>query len=408
MIILSLNPGSSSLKFALFDMSGGRSGQPVIRGEAERLGTEEAKLRVLSATCPPTETMLRHSGMAEAARSVMETVTQPGAGSLPANCRGIDAIGCRVVHGGDIEQPQRVSPEVLQRIRDLSELAPLHNPAAADLLEQVRASHPETPLVAVFDTAFHRTLPPVAYTYAVPEPLARRFGLRRYGFHGISHQFVSTELARLLGPPGRSRGDLRLVSCHLGSGASICAVRDGASLDTSMGFTPMEGLVMGTRSGDVDPGLILFLLSRGMSVGEVDEALNNQSGLKGVSGVSDDVRDIQAAAAGGDQRAALALQLFAYRAIKYIGAYAVALGGLDAIGFAGGVGENSAAVRRSVCSGLELLGVEIEDNTNEAATCPSAPKRISSAASRVEVWVVPTNEELQVARETARLLAPEP
>jgi acetate kinase len=308
----------------------------------------------------------------------------------------IDAVGCRVVHGGArLVKPTRVTASVLDELRALKELAPLHIPADIAVLERVQQSLPETPVIAVFDTAFHQTLPEVARTYALPVELCARYGLRRYGFHGISHAYVS---GRLIEHLGRSAKETKLITCHLGSGASVCAVRDGQSIDTSMGLTPLEGLVMGTRSGDVDPGLVLYLIrTAGMSANEVDSLLNHQSGLRGLSGLSADVRELEQAERAADKNAELALEVFAYHARKYIGAYAAALEGLDAVAFTGGIGEHSASMRRRICQGLGFLGLRLDDDLNEAADGRAA-MRISKGSGAVQIWVIPTDEERQIAR----------
>ena len=303
--------------------------------------------------------------------------------------------------GGKFTSATRVSPDILQAIRDLAPLAPLHNPAEADILATSQKLLPSVPVVAVFDTAFHHTLPPVAYSYALPADLTEKFSLRRYGFHGVSHRYVSGELLRRL---NRTPNGTRLITCHLGNGSSVCALRDGKSVDTSMGLTPLEGLVMGTRSGDLDPGLVLYLLREtGQTPQELDDILNHKSGLLGLSGTSADVRDLEKAAQSGDAKAELALAIFAYRVRKYIGAYAAALGGLDAIAFTGGIGEHSASVRERICRSLEFLGVALEPDANRQAN-GSDSQRIHAGAAQTAVWVIPTDEERQMARETFTLL----
>ncbi len=376
MNILALNAGSATLKYKLLAMPS--VGAP---GEAEAVlaeGTAE------------------HSGQDSLVTAAEEVI---------AACRtqGIDALGHRVVHGGSaFSQPTRVTPEFLQGLRALQGLDPLHNPTETALMEAGLRRLPDVPAVAVFDTAFHRTLPEVAWRYALPGGVADPLPLRRYGFHGISHRYVSERLLQCL---GRDAAGTRLIVCHLGSGASLCAVRDGISVDTSMGLTPLEGLMMGTRSGDVDPGLVLYLLQvAGMTAQGVDDLLNHQSGLLGVSGLSSDVRPLETAAQGGDARAALALEMFAYRACKYIGAYAAALGGLDGVAFTGGIGEHSPALRSRICRTLAFLGVSLNMGRNAAAT-QDKPTCISADNAAVPVWVIPTDEERQIARETYGLLA---
>jgi acetate kinase len=368
MRILVLNPGSSTLKYRLVDLD---------RGAAKTL----------------TEGVADHvagDSVTRSARTVLEC------------CEGhsVEAVGCRVVHGGeDFSEPTLVTPAVLAAIRDLGRLAPLHNPVAAAVLEAVTRQLPGVPAVAVFDTAFHRTIPEVASLYALPLGMAREKGLRRYGFHGTSHRYVAARLLERLGRRDRTR----VITCHLGNGCSLCAVRDGRSVDTSMGLTPLEGLVMGTRSGDVDPGLLLHLLrEERVAPAELDELLNHKSGLLGLGG-SGDVRDLTKAAQAGDGAAGLALDVFAYRARKYVGAFAAALEGLDAIAFTAGIGEHSSLVRGRICSGLGWLGVRLEQARNEQPGPGEAC--ISSADSPVAVWVIPTDEESLIARETASVVA---
>jgi acetate kinase len=287
---------------------------------------------------------------------------------------------------------------VIAAIREVGRLAPLHNPTACAVLEAILKALPDLPVVAVFDTAFHDTMPPVAALYALPLEMAKQKGLRRYGFHGTSHRYVS---ARLIERLGRGVAGTRVITCHLGNGASVCAVRDGVSIDTSMGLTPLEGLIMGTRCGDVDAGLVLHLLRQEkMSVEQVDHLLEHESGLKGLGGNAD-VRALLKAASAGDARAAQALEAFAYRARKYVGAYAAALGGLDAIAFTGGIGENSAAVRAAICRGLDFLGVKLDQAKNDAA---KGEALLSAADAAVAVWVIPTDEEGQIAAETAEVV----
>lgn len=371
MNILALNVGSSSLKFRLFQ----------ITADAETVLTEGTVERLDANALP------------DAAEKAIAQC-----GSL-----GIDAVGHRVVQGGArFCEPTRITPDVLQGLHGLGELDPLHNPTEVALIEAALRLLPDAPSVAVFDTAFHRTLPEVAWRYALPSEMADRLSLRRYGFHGISHRYVS---GRLLDCLGRQAAGTRLVTCHLGSGASVCALRDGASVDTSMGLTPLEGLVMGSRSGDVDPGLLLYLLrTQAMTAQQLDDLLNQSSGLQGLAGKSD-VRDLEQAAGQGDARADMALEIFAYRVRKYLGAYAAALGGLDAVAFTGGIGERGAPMRARICRGLDFLGLTLDEERNGAAT-GGDPACISADAGSTPVWVIPTDEELQIAREVAILLQP--
>ena len=370
MKIFALNAGSSSLKFALFHSDA--DGETEILRGAEK--SEAVALQVLE--------NLRDGKLADAPMTP-------------------DAIVCRVVHGGrKFTAATRVTPDVLQAIRELAPLAPLHNPAEADLLETAQSVFPAASAVAVFDTAFHHTLPPIAQTYALPEDLTEKYHLRRYGFHGVSHRYVSGELLRSL---HREPDGSAVITCHLGNGSSLCAVQNGVSVDTSMGLTPLEGLVMGTRSGDVDAGLLLYLQREAKITAErLDQILNHESGLRGVSGSSADVRNLEKAAAG-DPKAELALELFAYRARKYLGSYIAALGGCDGIAFTGGIGEHSAPTRDRICRNLGFFGITLDADANKNAN-GAAAQQISAADSRVPVWVIPTDEERQMARETAALL----
>lgn len=392
MNVLVLNAGSSSLKFRLLNMT--NQEMVLASGLVEKWGTPQASLRMEVKGQPP-----------ECRSVAAETPTHAAEHAIEA-CRplGIDAIGYRVVHGGPrFTEPARISNQVIDDIRDVSHLAPLHNGLALAAMEAGQKVLPNVPGVAVFDTAFHRTMPDVAALYAIPPYLARKHALRRYGFHGISHRYVSQRLLECLNRPAAG---CRLITCHLGNGASLCAIGDGKSIDTSMGLTPLEGLMMGTRSGDIDPGLVLHLLtSIGMNAQEVDDLLNRRSGLSGVSGLGGDLRDIEKAAGSGNALAELALEMFAYRVRKYIGAYTAALGSLDAIAFAGGIGEHSPQMRARICRGLELLGFRLNARRNDSAAS-DASTPIHADDARVQVWVVPTDEELQIAREIRQLLQP--
>ena len=404
MNVLVLNPGSATLKFRLYqlpDVSKASttkdSAIALAGGLVERIGTPQSELTMLVATRKPMLQYVEANTPAHAVEQIIHRLLAY-VGENTQTPMAIDAVGCRVVHGGaGLVQPTRVTPSVLDELRALKELAPLHIPADVAVLERVQQSLPATPVIAVFDTAFHQTLPEVARTYALPVELCARYGLRRYGFHGISHAYVSEQLIERL---GRGVKGTKIITCHLGSGASVCAVRDGQSIDTSMGLTPMEGLVMSTRSGDVDPGLVLYLIrGAGMTAAEVDDLLNHQSGLRGLSGLSADLRDLERAALEKDERAELALEIFAYRACKYIGAFAAALEGLDAVAFTGGIGEHSASMRSRICRRLYFLGLRLEDERNRAANGRAA-MQISGEGSEVQVWVIPTDEEREIAWST--------
>jgi acetate kinase len=316
----------------------------------------------------------------------------------------VHAVGHRVVHGGErFQQSVRIGPEVLEGIQDCVELAPLHNPAN---LKGIRAATEilgtGTPQVAVFDTAFHATMPEASYVYGIPYQYYRRFKLRRYGFHGTSHRYVAYRYRRIL---GLARERVNIVTLHLGNGCSACAIRGGRSFDTSMGLTPLEGLLMGTRSGDVDPSVLEFLsLKEGLSLQEIDSVLNKQSGLLGVSGITGDMRDLLAEEAEHqDRRARLAIDIFCHRVRKYVGAYVAAMGGADAVVFTGGIGENSAAIRARICAGLEWLGLELDAERNRALPAGQAGA-IGRAGCRLQPWVIPTDEELLIARDTVRVV----
>ncbi len=393
-LVLVLNSGSSSVKFALVRTG---SGERLMAGMGERLGTPDAVLRVQRFPAPPVDEKLPDGTH----RAVVARVIEYATAVLDGGVRLLGA-GHRVVHGGDrFSGSIRVDDEVVAALRTFSHLAPLHNPANLAGIEAVRAVLPELPQVAVFDTAFHQTMPPHAFRYAVPEDWYARYGVRRYGFHGISHQFVSQQAAVLLGRPP---GELRLVTAHLGNGCSAAAVRDGVSVDTTMGLTPLEGLVMGTRSGDVDPGLLGYLAGRtGMSLDELTTALNSDSGLRGLAGVGGDMRTVEEAAVAGNERARLAIEVFVYRLAKAISGLVVGLQRLDALIFTGGIGENSALVRSRVLQHLAFLGL-IEDVQANADHGRHTGGRISLTGP-VLALVVPTDEELLIARDTARVIA---
>ncbi len=390
--ILVVNAGSSSIKYQLIDPA---RGERLASGLVERIGE-------------PLGRVVHRSGGESIERETRigdhsEGFAQLGSAFADAGQRleqlGIVAVGHRVVQGGsEFVRPTLIDDAVARRILELAELAPLHNPGHHRAILAAREVLPDVPHVAVFDTAFHQTMPESAYTYALDRATAKRHGVRRYGFHGISHQVVSQRAAALLGRPVHA---LKQIVLHLGNGASACAVDGGRSIDTSMGLTPLEGLVMGTRTGDIDPGALLHLLRAGMSADELDVLLNKRSGLLGMAG-SNDMRDVRAAAESGSEDAALALQVYAHRVRHYLGAYLVELGGADAIVFTAGVGENNPALRAEVCAGLEWFGIEIDAARNAATG--EEPRVISADGSRVAILVVPTDEETEIARQTALLV----
>ncbi len=401
MRVLALNAGSSSLKFELVETeTDGEPGRALARGAVRGFG-DLAEL-TLEAAGRIAATHVSASGAGAAVRAALRRLAETEAEQGGTLLEQVQAAGHRVVHGGDrFTAPVVVDTRVVAGIASLEDLAPLHNAAA---LAGIRAAFEllgETvPTVAVFDTAFFHDLPERAATYAIPHELARRHGIRRFGFHGISHAYLAERYGRLAArDPGRSA----IITLHLGSGCSAAAIRAGRPVDTSMGFTPLEGLVMGTRSGDVDPTLVAFLSRReGVPTEEVETWFNRRSGLLGVSGTSADPRDLLAAAAGGDRRAKLALDLFCYRARKYVGAYLAALGGAEAVVFAGGVGENLPDVRARICEGLEWCGLRLDPARNAAAVGVEA--RIGADGSTFDAYVIPTREERWIARATARCL----
>jgi acetate kinase len=397
MRIFVVNCGSSSIKYQLFDMA---DEAVLARGIAERIGLSGARLThtVGEAT---HRRRLEARDHAAGLRTILWTLVDPEIGVLD-RIDEIDAVGHRVVHGAeDITGSARIDESVLAVIRRNAELAPLHNPPNLAGIEAAMAAMPGVPNVAVFDTAFFATLPPRAFRYAVPEPWYTRHHVRRYGFHGTSHRYVTLRAAQLL---GKDVGRVNLITTHLGNGCSMTAVAGGKAVDHSMGMTPLEGLVMGTRSGDIDPAVIFYMTSRGLTPEEVDRTLNKASGLLGVSGLSNDMRDLNAAADGGDERARLAREMFVYRVVKYVGAYYAVLPGLDALVLTGGIGENATGIRRMICRDLHRLGVVLDETRNDQTVAGRAGC-ISADGSDPPVWVVPTNEELMIARDTEALVA---
>jgi acetate kinase len=317
------------------------------------------------------------------------------------NLEEISAVGHRVVHGGELfTESKLVNEEVIQALEKYTELAPLHNPPNLKGIYGLRALIPSIPQVAVFDTAFHTTMPKHAYMYAIPYLLYKKYGIRRYGFHGTSHRFVAARACEILG--SHCKG-LKIITCHLGNGASVCAIKDGISVDTSMGFTPIEGLIMGTRSGDIDTGAVTFIMDKEkIGTKSTSVLFNKHSGLLGISGISSDMREIREAANKGDERCLLAIRMFDYRVKKYIGSYAAAMGGIDVLVFTGGIGENSDTTRTGICEGLEFLGIELDEQVNTGSR--GKETIISKKDTRVKVMVVPTNEELMIAIDTQKII----
>lgn len=396
MKVLVLNSGSSSVKYQVIDTD---AGAPLVVGAVERIGAGGALLSQLrtadGARLRSSAPVLDHR---EAIQVILDLVADPEQGVLGSFAE-IGAVGHRVVHGGErFVESVRIDDRVVDEIRELITLAPLHNPHNLAGILAARSRLPAVAHVAVFDTAFHAEMPPHAWHYAIPYVLYRRYHIRRYGFHGTSHQHVGQRVAALVGRPA---GELRIVSIHLGNGASACAIDGGRSVDTSMGYTPLEGLVMGTRSGDLDPAVILHVMGREeLGVADANSLLNKHSGLQGLSGISSDMRDLLEEEAAGAERARLALDVYCYRVRKYIGAYAAAMGGIDAIGFTGGVGENSAAIRARCLEGLDFLGVEVDDDAN--ATLGGGTEGLFHRG-RVALAAIRTGEELVIALEAERL-----
>lgn len=392
MLILVLNAGSSSLKFNVVDMATENS---LADGIAERIGLAEGFIRwTINGEKGRLERDMKDhkdalaSIMAELQKSVLKNQTVGG-------------VGHRVAHGGpNFGTPELVTPAVLREIEDLAFYAPLHNPANAMGIRTAQEFFPGVPQVAVFDTAFHQTMPDYAYTYGLPHELAEKLGLRRYGFHGTSHAYVAQRTADLLGRPLES---LKIITCHLGNGSSITAVKHGKSVDTSMGLTPLEGVIMGSRCGNVDAGALVTLMEKeGLDAKGLNNILNKKSGLLGISGISSDCRDIEDAMATND-RARLTHEVLCYGVLKYVGAYAAAMDGVDAVTFTAGIGENGPALRSWICNRLTFLGARLDEDVNQKRL--KTDRLISTPDSRIALAVVPTNEELMIARDTARLAA---
>lgn len=395
MKILVLNSGSSSIKYQLFNME---NENVLAKGIVERIGIDDSFLEheVNGDEIVIKEDIPNHS---KGISLVIDALLDDNHGVL-ASMDEINAVGHRVVHGGEkFADSVKITDEVVEQMEDVSDLAPLHNPPNIAGIKVCQELMPEKPQVGVFDTAFHQTMPAEAYTYALPYEYYEKYGVRRYGFHGTSHRFVAKRAAKLI---DKDYNDSKIITCHLGNGASVAAVKNGKSIDTSMGLTPLEGLVMGTRCGDIDPAIVPFLQEKeDLSSKEIDNIMNKESGLLGISGISNDSRDIQEAAADGNERAQLAGDVFNYRVKKYIGAYTAAMGGVDAIVFTAGIGENAIEIREGILDGLEYLGFELDKEANDSR---GKEIEISKAGSDTRVFVIPTNEELVIARDTAEIL----
>ncbi len=395
MNILVINAGSSSIKYQLINMD---NESVIAKGQAERIGIEGSNVKQKSAKgeIVVNAPLANHT---EAMQVIVKALTDPEKGVI-ADMKEIDAVGHRVLHGGaSFTASQIVNPTVMDAIRENIILGPLHNPANIAGIEACQEMMPGTPNVAVFDTAFHQTMPDYAFMYAVPYEYYTRLKVRKYGFHGTSHRFVSKRAAQMLG--SETGEGLKIIVCHLGNGSSLSAVKDGKCCDTSMGITPLEGMVMGTRSGDLDPATLQYIMKNdGIGIEEMTNILNKKSGLLGISGVSSDMRDLTAAAEAGNERAILAHNMLTYRLKKYIGAYAAAMGGVDAIVFTGGIGENDDKVRAAAVEGLEYMGVKLDAEKNAVTRDDGF---IQAADSKVKLMVVKTNEELAIARDTLEL-----
>ena len=395
MIILVINCGSSSIKYQLIQTD---SEQLLAKGLLERIGQCDSALH--HEYNGSKTTLTRKVPDHRAGMQLITGVLIDKKIGVIENLQEIYAVGHRVVHGGEeFVESVLITPEVIKTIEKFCDLAPLHNPPNLTGIQAAEEILPDVPQVAVFDTAFHQTIPDYAYTYALPYEYYEKHRIRKYGFHGTSHRYVAARAARFL---GIAPDQANLITCHLGNGCSMAAVRSGKSVDTSMGFTPLEGLVMGTRTGDIDPAIIFYLADReDLSLDAINDILNKKSGLLGVSGNSNDMRNIIQAADSGDKRCALALRIFAYRVRKYIGAYCAVLGRVDAVVFTGGIGENAFRVRHLICEGLDGIGVIFDPKKNEAAR---GPQDISAADSPVKLLVVPTNEEAMIARDTQEIV----
>lgn len=396
MKILVINCGSSSLKYQLIDM---KDEKVLAKGLVERIGMDGAILsqKVNGEKYKIEEPMKDHQ---DAIKLVLGALVDKTHGVIN-NMNEISAVGHRVVHAGEkYSSSVLIDDDVMKALEDCVKLAPLHNPPNIIGINACSALMPNTPMVAVFDTAFHQTLPDYAYIYALPYELYKENGIRKYGFHGTSHRFVSARAAQML---GKDIKDIKIITCHLGNGASLCVVNGGKSVETSMGFTPLAGIVMGTRCGDIDPAIVTYLMRElNMSPDEVDSLVNKKSGVLGISGVSSDFRDLEAECDKGNKRAKLALDVYYYEVKKLIGAYSAVLAGADCLVFTAGLGENSARSRKAICAGLEFLGIKICDDRNGKAIGTAA--EISTDDSKVKVLVIPTDEEMMIARDTKEIV----
>lgn len=396
MNVLVINCGSSSLKYQVINSD---TEQVLAKGLCERIGID-GRLVYTPAGGEKEISNLDMPTHKQAIQYVIDALTNENTGVIKS-LDEIGAVGHRLVHGGEkFACSTLITEEVIKAVEECSDLAPLHNPANLIGVRACQELMPNTPMAGVFDTAFHQTMPLEAYMYGIPYEYYEKYKIRKYGFHGTSHSFVSKRMAQLLGKPIE---DLKIIVCHLGNGSSVCAVDGGKSVDTSMGLSPLEGLIMGTRSGDIDPSVMEFICKKeNMDINGIMEVLNKKSGVQGLSGVSSDFRDLQAGAADGNKRCEMAVDVFCYRVLKYIGAYVAAMNGVDAIAFTAGLGENDEIVRRKIVSRLGYLGIKLDEEVNDNGRGKEIA--ISTPDSKVPVWIVPTNEELAIARETVALL----
>lgn len=403
MNILVINCGSSTVKFQLIETSpehiNANTDRLLAKGEVDRIGSSEAMVNYQVTGAAPVRTVKAIRNHEEAVQAALDCLIGPS--GLVKDRDEIQGVGHRVVHGGEAFQASTIlDEEVVREIERCVDLAPLHNPHNLKGYEAARKLLPQAKQVAVFDTAFHHAMPPHAFHYPISMIYYARDRVRRYGFHGTSHRYLNYRFARL---HGHDRSAYKVITCHLGNGASMCAIDHGRSIDTSMGMTPLEGLMMGTRPGDIDPGILCYLLHReGMSPSELETELNRHSGLYGISGISGDMRDLLGEAERGTKRADLAIDMFCYRVKKYIGAYLAALDGADGIVFSGGIGENSPAIRARICEGMGVFGIQLDPADNAEVQGPE--KLISPRGASPEIWVIRTNEELLIARDTVRCI----
>ncbi len=396
MKILVLNCGSSSVKYKLIDSD---SKEVLAEGGVEKIGLADSFLKFKLKDGSKETLTVSMPDHKEAIKQVMNVLTDPDKGVI-RSFDEIGAVGHRVVHGMEyFNKSVIITPEVIEKVKECYPVAPLHNPANVTGIEAVSEIMPDTPQVAVFDTAFHQTMPAKAYMYALPYDDYKNYGIRRYGFHGTSHRYVSRRACEFLGLPYEKQ---RIITCHIGNGGSITAIKDGKSVDTSMGLTPTEGLMMGTRVGDIDPGALVYLMQRrGIGADELQKIINKESGVLGVSGISNDMRDIEAGIAAGNEKAKLAMDMYEYRILKYIGAYAAVLGGVDIIVFTGGVGENQIGTREAICRNLAFMGITFNEEANKVR---GEEIEISGKDSSTHVVVIPTDEEMMIAEDTAQLV----